>query len=360
MSLPGSPSSDGRGHARTSKNVVPKDALFPPYAIDYFRQLRLQYELLVERGVTPSPAVTALFARVEQDDSTTTWADVFFLETAYLYALPDERLAAEVVFFRDRYQQVADPQEYATYLATSLLDLSKATPAEVRSELLTLAERLRYLYTFVPPKEAMRNTLSRDAAILTLLLLLAAFGFAYFSKGGPPPVLIVVFAGVLGGFLSVQQRLQQTANIDPLFKELQLKAGWFGVVFLAPISGAVFALVLYWIFLSGLLEGALIPSFGLAHPPPGPIDFLEFIKESGPRGLSDYGKLLVWSFIAGFAERFVPDVLTRLTQQVSGASTNVVNATSVRTANVDATNGQAPAGGALVSAATPQPAPEKP
>jgi hypothetical protein len=330
--------------------VVQKDALFPRYAIDYFRQLRLQYELLVERNnVVPPPSVTALFARVDADASKTTWADVFFLETAYLYALPDDRLAAELAIFRYRYQQVADPAEIAAYVSTSLRDLSKAQPSDVRAELLAVAERIRYLYTFVPPKEAMRNKLSRDAAILTLMLVLAAIGIVLYGATHDlptPPVFIVAFGGILGGFLSVQQRLQRQTDIDPLFKELQLSAGWFGVVFLAPISGGVFAIVLYWIFLARLIESPLVPNFGPVHPAAGPIDFFEFVKQSGPRDASDYGKTLVWSFIAGFAERFVPDVLTRLSQQVSSS----IKVVAIPTGGTDATS--------LDQHGAPAPAPE--
>jgi hypothetical protein len=50
------------------------------------------------------------------------------------------------------------------------------------------------------------------------------------------------------------------------------------------------------------------------------IDLATFLRSAGPATGADLAKLTVWSFIAGFAERFVPDVLSRL------ASSNVAKA----------------------------------
>src|SRR5262249_19048127 len=100
--------------------------------------------------------------------------------------------------------------------------------------------------------------------------------------------------GALGGFFSVQRRIENIpTEQDPILTMFQLKNGRFSV-HLAPLTGAICALVLYLIFKAGLVTGAVFPD--LTEPLAG----------------VQFAKLLVWSFIAGFAERFVPDTLDNL------------------------------------------------
>jgi hypothetical protein len=387
--------------SKQPKSLQPKDLPFPRYARDYFNQLLQQYMLLLDKTgqQPPPPSIVQLITDVKGHPEATSWADVFALESAYLYAIPPERLPDEVQLARDRYRDVAGNDAYAAYAKTVPAALTGRTEADLRSELMTLAERIRYLYTFVPPKESLRNQIAIDAAKWTLgaailgILIYTIFRLEFHVT--VVTIVVVMFVGQMGGFLSVQQRLQASGNVDPLFKELQLINGWFSIVVIAPISGSIFAIVLYFMFAGGLMTGGLFPRFGpspaptpasvaattftataaptvgpatpatgtanTATPPPraaptpcpvdaycSPLDITQFLERAAPTAIEDWGKLLVWAFIAGFAERFVPDVLTRLTgakysvggdQQGSTPATRDITAKRIRDGEGSGTDG---------------------
>jgi hypothetical protein len=322
-----------------------RDALFPKYAHDYFEQLRQQYMLMLENTTATSPpgtppvvppTIVDLFRRHEDNPTGITWGDVFTLETAYLFAIPDDRLQPEVLLFRSRYSDVAGGDVYADYAKTVPADVTTMSARQLRAELMTLAERLRYLYTFIPPRESTRNRLATSAGLWTLAAALVGF-FVYMyihrQEGATlPTVWVVFFTGQMGGFLSVQHRLQRLDGGDPLFRELQLSSGWFSIVVVAPIVGSFFAVLLYFLFIAGLLKGGFFPNFVDFTPVKGAaVTIGDFLQNGTPASIADWGKLLVWSFIAGFAERFVPDVIDRLSGEADVSATNkpiIANATN--------------------------------
>ena len=55
----------------------------------------------------------------------------------------------------------------------------------------------------------------------------------------------------------------------------------------------------------------------------GVLQVKDFLKETGPKDGVSFALLMIWSFIAGFAERLVPDTLNRLvakTEAIQGTN----------------------------------------
>ncbi len=85
-----------------------------------------------------------------------------------------------------------------------------------------------------------------------------------------------------------------------------------GVV-VSPLIGALFALVLYIAFVSEILQGSLFPKFT-----PVPYTGLStFIENAVPMNTADAAKALFWSFVAGFAEGFVPNFIDKVAREAT-------------------------------------------
>jgi len=118
--------------------------------------------------------------------------------------------------------------------------------------------------------------------------------------------------GLLGGFVSIQQRLKLLGD-----EELEsLAKSWFQIL-LIPIYGGIFSLVLYVAFLSEIVTGTLFPHFSIpafTAPMPTRDDMIAFLDATFPSSGQDVAKLLFWSFVAGFSERFVPQILEKTSE----------------------------------------------
>ncbi len=160
---------------------------------------------------------------------------------------------------------------------------------------------------------------------LTLLLAVMIAG-AYLVSGGYNDLIgatswMVLLTGIIGGFISLQKRLKALGHDDLLL----LARSWVYVV-LSPLVGGILALLLYILFISGLVEGDLFPTFV-----PDVVDPTADAASAGSlmdlfaihaQGHQDYAKLLFWCFLAGYSEEFVTNIISRFESAQAGESGN--------------------------------------
>lgn len=311
----------------------------PEYGLLYFDHLHGEYCLL-------APSITDGEDKKRLDElhdkrktASVTWDDIYSYELILLKYQNVETLRSKLWSLRNRYRNIAGQAEYDEYVASKAVNLAtvngESGERDLRTDYTYLLREFCLLYSFTSAREELRERLLKRGALLTvgffllalLIVLLSqvfnntigdTLGYTFKLSYGFTSLCIVVFAGMTGAFVSMQQRIQSAPSKgDPLYNLSVLTHGWFGI-FLSPLSGAIFALILYMFFAGGLLTGSIFPV--VRTPPLLPcnncvsqnIGFGNFLENTGPNSGIGYALLLLWSFIAGFAERFVPDKLNKL------------------------------------------------
>jgi hypothetical protein len=113
-------------------------------------------------------------------------------------------------------------------------------------------------------------------------------------------ILSYVFTlGALGGFISILTKREN--NINNTITSIDL--------IIIKITGGTFAIILLLFFWGGLISGELFPrisfSYGLT------------IYYHG-----EFAKLGVWSFIAGFSERLLPQIIENIQSKIFSSNDN--------------------------------------
>lgn len=147
---------------------------------------------------------------------------------------------------------------------------------------------------------------------LSVLVTMIIFGLTFIFEKRLMISWLAFECGIIGGFVSIQQRLNK---IDE--KELKLLSESWASILLIPIYSGILSSILYVMFLAGILQGSLFPAFSIQdfNNPPTTQDVVRFLTETYPTQGSDIAKLIFWSFIAGFSERFVPQVIGKVVKK---------------------------------------------
>ncbi|MEM8783797.1 MAG: hypothetical protein AAGE65_13210 [Planctomycetota bacterium] len=140
------------------------------------------------------------------------------------------------------------------------------------------------------------------AIATTFLILVVSVSVCLLLDWPIPVALATFFAGALGGFIGIQRRLKSLEALD-----LALLTKSWCYVLLSPLVGGILAMLVYVLFISGLIRGPLFPEFTHLLDPSAV--GLQRLFQSASEDFSDYAKLTVWCFLAGYSERFVVNIL---------------------------------------------------
>lgn len=317
---------------RKPKEVLPQQGLL------YFDHLYGEYQALRagHPSLIPTTEAEAVIeeANRKRKNHSLTWNDLYAVDLILTRLQPVEKLSRRIWSLRGRYRDVAGAKEYDAYLASKppesmQTDSTTDREAQLLADAEYLLSELYLRYAISPVREKVRDEITQRIAVATLVWLSVALFFT-FVAGRPDGSLslfgwmisvhastltVVIFVGALGGLVSMQQRYQSLPEEgDAIHSVSELIKGWLSI-FMPAISGAVFAAILYLLVLAGLLKGGLFPTMAPEDRLAKGISFLEFLRQANPETGTEFSKLLVWSFIAGFAERFIPDTLSRFVAQ---------------------------------------------
>lgn len=148
------------------------------------------------------------------------------------------------------------------------------------------------------------------AAVIGVVLLL---GLWFWHSIGPtggaeryPIAWFIIIAAVVGALVNQPFRHESPTGMG---------GGWvIGYVAWKCLVAVVFAFVLYLMFAGQMISGDLFPRFvrntldnGGAY-----VNMADFATRMKPESYKDVAKLLVWSFVAGYSERLVPNLITQI------------------------------------------------
>jgi hypothetical protein len=300
----------------------------PQHGILYFDLLDAELRSKPSQPIEQEFGAVIDSIRKKRQDRSLTWNDLYTFDLILSHLLPPERLPREVWSLRSRYRDVAGLREYEAYLASKPPDLAgQVEEKDLRADIEYLLSQIYLRYAITPINQEISDHISRRVTVVILvgvaiIVLAVLLNITIIKRETLPATLLpVLFIGAMGGLLSMQQRYQSVSREgDPIDNISQLMQNW-SRLFLPAISGAIFAALLYM-----LLEGDLFPKLGSNPGNTNNQDgtsMWDFLKHARPGSSRDYAKLIVWSFIAGFAERFVPDTLSRFISRREADTKNV-------------------------------------
>lgn len=146
------------------------------------------------------------------------------------------------------------------------------------------------------------------AVVVVVTLLLGLQIWRQMPEASRFPIAwFIIVAAILGA--AVNEPFREDETHSPTYAWIAAYMLWKGSV------AVVFAFIAYLMAIGGLVGGDLFPHFAEPQLPQGKVWNMEsFFTLVDPATYKDIAKVLVWSFVAGYSEKFVPNLIGKLLQ----------------------------------------------
>ena len=216
-------------------------------------------------------------------------------------------------------RRLLDLAKFDTAIAATYAGLLEGAADDVRSACLgRIVNDLQWRYE----QRDLKRRYGRSVAVKTSLIFLLAFVVFFLPRNVLDPQAIqdyarhvVLYTAISAGFvgasfsmlIGLRQRLA-ASTLDELRNTQRLP-----FLFARAFIGAGAALILYYLMESRLLEGKVLPDVQQA---------LAFVQGNAADGVgaANAALLVLWCFVSGFSELFVPNLLARTEAQLDGAA----------------------------------------
>ncbi len=241
-----------------------------------------------------------------------TWADAYDLEQQLVLLYDEDTLDTE--FGRRLLEARATlAPEVAKWYEDALSDVEKTT--KKRALLTRLVNDIQWRYTKDEARRGYTKQITRrtEMVFLATVIVFVATTSVVITRGlATTDLLLMPFvgaAGVFGAAFSMMTSLKGRLG-DSTFDDLKLNRSW-GLILARVLVGMGASFVVYFFVTSGLLSGDAFPDLvGQSVSSDGPQSELGAITP-------DFAKLFIWSFLSGFSEKLIPNLLARTEDRLS-------------------------------------------
>jgi hypothetical protein len=235
----------------------------PPYGWSYFDHLVAVYINLN----TADPRADAVIKKSRESPDDLTWGDIFLLENTNFSLMSPDLVNRSAWILRERFREIACSDLYDKY-THSAVPVDADSPAKaslLKADLTRVLDILHWYYSLIPMRERIRKSLTFHC-ILNVVGYTICLGFVLaackrYDADFLAMLSCVVYFGIIGGFVSSQRRMQSLpSDGDPLISVFGLDNARY-YLWLSPLLGAIFAIVLTLMFIGGVVRGSIFPEF---------------------------------------------------------------------------------------------------